>query len=103
MKRLYTSDDVRFVLYFHIVHTNCATIDEMICETILNDSRYTNIYYRAGLLSSREPTKEGHLQLLTPRSAVGVWLESGRLYLFANRWPQHLLTRQALLPETCKV
>ncbi|MGC0777638.1 MAG: hypothetical protein WCD68_10555, partial [Candidatus Acidiferrum sp.] len=78
------------------------TIDEMICETILNDSRYTNIYYRAGLLSSREPTKEGHLQLL---HRAARWESGSNLdnYLFANRWPQHLLTRQALLPETCKV
>jgi hypothetical protein len=36
MKRLYTGNDVRFVLYFHIVHTNFGIIDEMIRETILD-------------------------------------------------------------------
>lgn len=34
MKRLYTTNRVGFVLYFHTVRTNRATIDEIICETI---------------------------------------------------------------------
>lgn len=57
----------------------------MICETILNDSGYPKIYCTAGLLSSREPTKEGHLQLL---HRAARWGESGsnlENYLSANR------------------
>jgi len=62
-----------------------GTISEMICETILNDSGYPKIYCTAGLLSSREPTKEGHLQLL---HRAARWGESGsnlENYLSANR------------------
>lgn len=54
----------------------------MICETILNNFRYTKIYRREGLLSSREPTKEGHLQLLhRAAQRCGVWLKSGELFI----------------------
>ncbi|MGO9119374.1 MAG: hypothetical protein ACLQPD_17425, partial [Desulfomonilaceae bacterium] len=82
MKRLYTINGVCLVLYFHTVNTNYGTISEMICETILNDSRYTDIYRRAGVLSSREPTKEGQLQLLHRAARWwGVWLKSGELFI----------------------
>jgi len=34
MKRLYTSNGLCFVLYFHIVHTNYGIVIEMTRETI---------------------------------------------------------------------